>query len=199
MTTPDNLRQERDPRIGKPFSMPPARTVRRTQVSLLVLGLAVTVSALVVGWLLIAKDGSSPTPPANSGPAIVSREQLDRFAASLDHPLYWAGSKPGYSYELTSSHGRAWVRYLPAGVKAGDPRASFLVVGTYALPDAFAGLKRVAKSPTSVSRSIADGGLLVYDAQRPTSVYFSYPGVKYQVEVYAPSAQDGRALVLERE
>jgi hypothetical protein len=82
-------------------------------------------------------------------------------------------------------------------VKAGDPRASFLVVGTYSLPDAFAGLQRVAKSPTSVSRSIADGGLLVYDSQRPTSVYFSYPGVKYQVEVYAPPQQDARSLILD--
>jgi hypothetical protein len=88
------------------------------------------------------------------------------------------------------------VRYLPSGVKAGDPRASFLVVGTYDLPDSFAGLQRVAKSPTSVSRSIADGGLLVYDGQRPTSVYFSYPGVKYQVEVYAPSTPNARSLIL---
>ena len=87
--------------------MPPARTVRRTQVSLLVLGLAVTVSALVVGWLLIAKDGSSPTPPANSGPAIVSREQLDRFAASLDHPLYWAGARTNSDQASRTSQSRA--------------------------------------------------------------------------------------------
>jgi hypothetical protein len=174
-----------------------ARAVRRPHVPLLVLGLAMAVTVLVVGWLLFAKDGSSPTPSTNSGPAIVSQTQLERFAASLDHPLLWAGQKPGYSYELTSSHGRAWVRYLPTGTKAGDPRASFLVVGTYALPDAFAGLQRVAKSPTSVSRPIAEGGLLVYDARRPTSVYFSYPGVKYQVEVYAPSSGDARSLILD--
>jgi len=170
------------------------RAVQRQLLPLLVLGVAVAVAALVVGWLLIARGGSGSA--ANGGPRIVSQAQLERFAASVDHPVYWAGPKPGYSYELTSSHGRIWVRYLPGGVNAGDTRANFLVVGTYELSGAFAGLQRVAKSPTSVSRSIADGGLLVYDGQRPTSVYFSYPGVKYQVEVYAPSPQDARSLVL---
>ncbi len=35
-----------------------------------------------------------------------------------------------------------------------------------------------------------------YNAQRPTSVYFSYPGAGYQVEVFAPSAETARSLVL---
>ena len=168
----------------------------RQQFSLLVLGAAVVVAALMVAWLSF-QGSSSAKPSSHARPALVSQAQLQRFAASLDHPVYWVGPKPGYSYELTSSRGRVWVRYLPAGVKAGDHRASFLVVGTYALPGAFAGLQRVAKSPTAVSRSIADGGLMVYDAQRPTSVYFSYPGVKYQVEVYAPPAEDARSLILD--
>jgi hypothetical protein len=38
---------------------------------------------------------------------------------------------------------------------------------------------------------------MVYDAERPTSIYFSYPGVKYQVEVYAPSSEEGRSLILD--
>jgi hypothetical protein len=169
---------------------------RPQQLSLLVLGAGVVVAALAVAWL--AFQGSpSAAPSANARPTLVSQAQLQRFAASLDHPVYWVGPKPGYSYELTSSRGRVWVRYLPAGVKAGDHRASFLVVGTYALPGAFAGLQRVAKGPTAVSRSIADGGLMLYDAKRPTSTYFSYPGVRYQVEVYAPSSQEGRSLVFD--
>jgi hypothetical protein len=168
----------------------------RQQLSLLVLGAAIMVAALAVAWLAF-QTSPSAAPSANARATIVSQSQLQRFAASLDHPVYWVGPKPGYSYELTSSRGRVWVRYLPAGVKAGDHRASFLVVGTYALPGAFAGLQRVAKSRTAVSRSIADGGLMVYDAQRPASVYFSYPGVRYQVEVYAPSAENGRSLIVD--
>jgi hypothetical protein len=179
-------------RMTEQAAAPPRQ--RPQQLSLLVLGAAVVVAGLVVGWLAFA--GGSSSTPSYAHPTLVSQAQLERFAVTLDHPVYWAGPKPGYSYELTSSHDRVWVRYLPSGVKAGDPRASFFVVGTYELSDAFAGLRRVAKNPSSVSRSIADGGLLVYDGQRPTSVYFSYPGVKYQVEVYAPSPPGARSLIL---
>jgi hypothetical protein len=180
-TIPDPIRQQ---------------SARRPQhLQLLVLGLAVAVAAVVVIWLL-ASGGLGGRPSANSGPAIVSQAQLQHFAGSLDHPVYWVGPKPGFSYELTSASGRAWVRYLPAGVSAGDSRASFLVVGTYDQPHAYANLKRAAKRSGSVSRTIADRGLLVYNAQRPTSVYFSYPGAGYQVEVFAPSAETARSLVL---
>jgi hypothetical protein len=170
--------------------------IRRQQhLPLLVLGLGVAVSALVVVWLLAAGGGSKATPAADSGPTIVSQAQLERFAGTLDYPVYWAGPKAGSSYELTAAHGRVWVRYLPAGVKAGDPRPNFLVVGTYRQPNSFAGLRRAAKQPDSVSERISDGGLLVYNSGRPASVYFSYPGVKYQVEVYAPSPETAHALV----
>jgi hypothetical protein len=128
---------------------------------------------------------------------IVTQAQLESFASSLDYPVYWAGPKPGFSYELTSTNGRVWVRYLPAGVRAGDPRPNFLVIGTYKQPHAFDGLLAAAKQPDSLSKRIADGGLLVFSSERPTSVYFGYPGVTYQVEVYAPSAKTARALVVD--
>jgi hypothetical protein len=174
-----------------------AAKIRRPQhLHLLVLGLAVTVSALIVIWL-VANGRSSATPAPRSGPTIVSQAQLERFAVSLDHPVYWAGPKPGFSYELTAASGRVWVRYLPAGVKAGDPQPNFLVVGTYEQPHSYAGLRLAATQPGALSKRIADGGLLVYDAQRPTSVYFSYPGVRYQVEVYTPDPETARSLVLD--
>jgi hypothetical protein len=179
--------------------MTPSTVIRRPQdLSLLVLGVGIVVAALAVVWLLVGRGSTATHAARDGGPKIVSQAQLERFAGSLDYPVYWAGPKPGYSYELTSSPARVWVRYLPSGVKAGDPRPNFLVVGTYKLSDAFAGLERIAKSSTSVSRSIRDGGLLVYDAQRPTSAYFSYPGVKYQVEVYARSPQTSRSLIVGR-
>jgi len=69
------------------------------------------------------------------------------------------------------------------------------VVGTYKQSHGYANLRRAAKRPGSISRAIAGGGLLVYTSQTPTSVYFSYPGAGYQVEVYAPSAETARSLV----
>jgi hypothetical protein len=190
MTSLEPFQHERDPRPGT------RRLVSRTQLHLLALGLAIAVAAFVVVWLLTS-GGSSGTPKPNSGPTIVSQAELVRFAGSLDYPVYWTGPHARYSYELTSARGRVWVRYLTAGVKAGDSRADFLVVGSYEQPHAYADLKRAARRPGTVSKSIADGGLLVYNPQRPTSVYFSYPGARYQVEVYAPSPATARLLVLD--
>ena len=107
------------------------------------------------------------------------------------------GRRTGYSYELTRLTGdRTYVRYLPTGVRAGDPRASYLVVGTYAQPGSFANLKRASKQKGSVSLGIPGDGLAVFSPARPTSVYFGYPGKGYQVEVYSPSGQNARSLVL---
>jgi hypothetical protein len=110
--------------------------------------------------------------------------------------VYWAGSKQGFSYELTATNGRVWVRYLPAGVKAGDPRSDLLVVGTYVQPHSYANLRRAAARPGGVSHRVGTHGLVVFNAAKPTSVYFSYPSAKYQVEVYAPSPKTARKLAL---
>jgi hypothetical protein len=171
---------------------------RAQQLQLLALALAVATTGAVVIWLLVGSGGSKASPTSNHHPTIVSQSQLERFAGTLDYPVYWAGPKPGYSYELTVARGRVWVRYLPAGVKAGDPRPNFLVVGTYEQPSSYAGLRHAAKQADSLSERISDGGLLVYNSARPTSVYFSYPGVKYQVEVYSPSPETARDLVVNR-
>jgi len=174
---------------------------RRSYLPIVVLGVAVGAAACVVAWLALGGQGSTKglpaLPAANSGPALVSQAQLERLAGSVDHPVYWAGPKSGYSYEVTStSNGRFYVRYLPSGVRAGDPRPNYLVVGTYAQQGAFADLKHAAKQQGSISLGIDRGGLAEFATGRPTSVYFSYPAAKYQVEVYSPSGDTARRLVL---
>jgi hypothetical protein len=166
--------------------------------ALMALGVAVAAAAIAVAMLLLrGHDGSSSLPALNGGPALVSQAQLEQLAASSDHPVYWAGPKAGYSYELTrTSSGRVYVRYLPAGVKAGDPRASYLVVGTYTQPGSFANLQRAAKAHGALSLRVDNGGLVVFSSSKPTSVYLGYPGAGYQVEVYSPSADNARSLVL---
>ena len=204
MTQLDQVWQEPRPETGNPAPMEtvappkgPARP-RRAYVQLAVLGVAVAATASVVAWL--ALRGTSDATPAiapNGRPALVSQAQLESLAGSLDHPIYWAGPKNGYSYELTRLTGdRTYVRYLPTGVRAGDPRASYLVVGTYAQPGSFANLKRASKQKGSVSLGIPGDGLAIFSPARPTSVYFGYPGKGYQVEVYSPSGQNARSLVL---
>jgi hypothetical protein len=164
-----------------------------------VAGAAIAVAAGLATWMLIRGDGGALALPApGSGPALVTQAQLQRLAVTVDHPVYWAGPKAGFSYELTeTSTGRTFIRYLPQGVKAGDPRPDFLVVGTYALTGSFSDLKRAAMRKGAVALGIADGGIMLLSRQQPLSVYFAYPGAGYQVEVFDPSGDTARRLVLD--
>jgi hypothetical protein len=166
---------------------------RLTQIRLAAL-VAAGFAAFVVGWLLIGgNDGSGQTKPSVSS---ASEAELRSFAASSANPVYWAGPRTGQTYELfKTSDGRVYVRYLPPGVKVGDPRPQFLTVGTYPLANAFAALKRIGRTPGHVTRALPGGGIAILSSSTP-SVYFAYPGAKYQVEVYAPSPSTTRSLVV---
>jgi hypothetical protein len=176
---------------GLTFTIPSLRAPRIRLGALVAVGLA----TFLVGWLVLGGDdkASQASQSAVSG---VSETKLREFAASSPSPVYWAGPRAGQTYELfTTGDGRVYVRYLPAGVKVGDPRPQFLTVGTYPLPNAFAALKRAGRTPGAVTRRLSGGGLAVINPATP-SVYFAYPGGKYQVEVFAPSASTTRNLVL---
>lgn len=166
-------------------------------VSLVLLAIALVGAAAMVMLLQLTGGKKTPSlPTVNAGPTLVSQSQLERLVSSTDHPVYWAGPKDGYSYELTrTSNGRIYIRYLPHGVKAGDPRPDFLVVGTYAQSGSYGYLKHAARQGKSVSLPLDNGGFALYSGARPTSVYFTYPRAKYQVEVYDPSADLARGLV----
>jgi hypothetical protein len=149
-------------------------------------------AAFLIGWFALGND--KPSQPAGAASS-TSEAELRKLAASAPHPVYWAGPRAGQTYELTrTSDGRIYVRYLPEGVKAGDPRPQFLTVGTYPRANAFAELKRAANADGASSRPLPQGGLAVV-SPGSSSVYFGYPGARYQVEVYAPSAGSARQLV----
>jgi hypothetical protein len=169
------------------------RELRTTQAQLLILGLAFLAAAGLVVWLLVGNHEQAAT--ANGeGPTLVSGAQLAQLAKSVDHPVYWAGPQEGFSYELTSTRdGRFFVRYLPKGVAAGDPRPNFLVVGTYSRAGSFGALQRAANKNGSVE--LPNKGLMVESA-KPQSVYIGYPGAKYQIEVFSPVSDLARKLVL---
>lgn len=182
--------EHRDTVSGKALTIPIPRLPHLRLGALLALGLA----AFLVGWLVLGGDDKSPAEP--TGATSTSEAELREFAASAPHPVYWAGARAGQTYELTrTSDGRVYVRYLPQGVKPGDPRPQFLTVGTYPRAKAFAELKRAARAPGAASRNLPGGGLAVF-SRGSSSVYFGYPDAQYQVEVYAPSAGSARNLVL---
>jgi hypothetical protein len=167
-----------------------------TQAQLLILGLAFLAAAGLVVWLLVGNHEEAAT--KGEEPTLVSRAQLAQLAESVDHPVYWAGPRQGFSYELTSTRdGRVFVRYLPKGVTAGDPRPNFLVVGTYSRTGSFGALKRAANMNGSVWVDLPNKGLMVAST-KPQSVYIGYPGAKYQIEVFSPVSDLARKLVLQR-
>jgi hypothetical protein len=152
--------------------------------------------ALVVIWIFGRGGGGKVSLPAGQGPAAVSQAQLKELAAETNHKVYWAGPKPG-AYELTrTTDGRIYVRYLPSAAKVGDRSAKYLTVGTYAGKNPFRSLQRAARRRGAVALKLGNNGLLVFNASTPKSVYFSYPGANYQVEVYDPSPEQARTLVL---
>jgi hypothetical protein len=135
------------------------------------------------------------------GPVAASREELRALAASLGHPVYWAGPRTKVTYELTqTADGRTYVRYLPEGAPVGSKRP-FLTVATYPMENAFAVTRRGASGENAVAVKVPKGGIAVYTKPFATNVYLAYPAAAVQVEVYDPSptvparlAADGRIV-----
>lgn len=183
--------ERRDSVNSRTMTVPALPTAYVRLGALLALGLA----AFFVGWLVMNRGDDSP--PAASGATAKSEGELRSFASSVAHPVYWAGPKDNFTYEVTrTADGRVYVRYLPEGTAVGDPRARFLTVGTYPRKGAWAELKRASRANGAVSLKLERGGLAVFSDARPTSVYFGYPDAKYQVEVFHPSATEARRLAL---
>jgi hypothetical protein len=103
-------------------------------------------------------------------------------AGTIKHPVFWAGPRPGDSYELQrTANGSVYIRYLPPGVHAGDPRSVFLLVATYPYPGA---LERLQALPGGTRFNVPGGGFALQQAATPTSVHLAFPGSGYEIEVY---------------
>lgn len=150
---------------------------------------------LVSAGQVAALGGLRTTPPAAAAkPTAASLADLKSLVNTLGHPIYWAGQKAGYTYELTqTSTGKVFVRYLPKGVKVGS-KTPYLTVATYPVANAFADIQRAAKGNGSLTIKLKGGGLAVVDAQYPKSVHLAYPGSDYQVEVFDPSPARARRV-----
>lgn len=175
---------------------PDARQLRALYLLVALLGVAVAVFLAV--WLIGRGGSGQAVPKIGSGPAAVSKSQLDTLAKKTSHPVYWAGAQDGATYELTrTTDGRIYVRYLSSAGKVGDPSADYLTVGTYPQKNAFRSLQRAAGRSGAISLKLPNHGLLVFNRQTPKSVYFGYPRANYQVEVFDPSPAQARTLVLD--
>jgi hypothetical protein len=140
---------------------------------------------------------SESDPQASSGAAeVVSADSLRESSAEGATPIYWAGEQEGTKLELSQPDGeRTYVRYLTGDAEAGDGRADFLTVSTYAQPNAVAVLRRQSKRSGGTIGHAPGDATVYYDKANPSSVYLAYPGSAVEVEVYDPSFERALGLV----
>jgi hypothetical protein len=160
-----------------------------------IVGLLIAAIVVVLFIVLKNNDDGNSEPAATSGAEGVSVSQLRNVASSVDHPVYWAGERPGKRYELTiTDQGNIFVRYLDPDTPVGSRSVASLTIGTYPVADAFAATKSVAAKPGSKTGQTPDGGFVVTNSDNPNSVYIAYPGSDHQIEVYDPNPKTAFSL-----
>src|SRR5919201_2839756 len=187
---PDELRHP----VGRAAAERPALLARARAPGVLIAAGIVLAGVLgLVIWLLVRGDGKTNRSRAPATAASIQR--LNKFASSVGHPIYWAGSQPSFTYELSQTKdGRVYIRYLPRGVNVGNPNPNYLTIGTYPQSHAFSTLRATARKQGMQTIQLDGGGLAFQYKSRPTSVYLAYPRSDYQIEVFDPSP--ARALQL---
>jgi hypothetical protein len=159
---------------------------------------ALVVVALVLAlglWLRFA-DGDEEPGSASAGPRLSQDALIDR-AQSSGATVYWIGPRDGVGYEFTTTpRGRAFVRYLPQGVDAGDPRPNFLTVATYPVSNGVSALRRAGRGEGAQLIELPSDALVYANREQPTSAYLARPGWRYEVEVYHPEPGEAMRLVL---
>lgn len=169
-----------------PVPETPTPVARKRQILpplgwLLLLFVSLTAAGAMLFVVQWSRSPEQPTAP------------LAAFAEAQDGPVYWAGTIASRHLELTRTADGTFVRYLPAGVEAGDSGRA-LTVATYPLQGAYATATQRAGSRAMISRRISGGGIAVWSKAAPTSVYVAFPRVPHLVEVYAPDADEARRL-----
>ena len=169
---------------------------------LVTVAVALAVVGVGVGIVVTRTGSGSPSAPktTTTAPAttLLTQSGLEELARTLGRPLFWVGPQPGADYELTSSpDGRLFLRYLPAGSKAGA-QGNYLSVGTYPFANAYAATVRAAGRQGFAQLNAGPGAAAVYAQGRPTNVFLAFQNLNYQIELFHPQAAEARRLVVER-
>lgn len=164
-------------------------------VRLALAGLIVVLAAIILAGALLG-GGSDEGPSAEEAVALSESELLAR-SSSLSHPAYWLGPRPGTtSYELTSTaDGRIYIRYLTGDAEAGDPRSSFVTVGTYSLADAHQALAVAAGEDGEGRKLTKHAGYELLAGKKAKHAYVVFDDQpQLQVEVYSPKPGEAASL-----
>ena len=186
--------QEKEPSSGAPGSERAKGLLRRTRILLGAMAAVLIVGAVVAGVVIYKNDHGSSAPSATPvGPVGLSESGLRTLAASVGQPIYWAGPRKDYLYELTRTRDRKiFIRYLPPGASVGAKKP-YLTIATYPYPDALQALTNVAHGR---QQSLPGGGIALVDVKYPKSIHLAYRRVNYEIEVFDPSPARSRQIAL---
>jgi hypothetical protein len=181
---------------------PPAPWRRPRVLVAAVVALAVLAATAIAVWQL--DQGSSGNTAATSTAVstsdgveaeIVSPEQLRDIARTLGRPVYWAGTRAGTRIEYTqTADGSTYVRYLTGSAEPGVDRSDFVVVATYAQPNAFERVQSIARKKHFEVERLPNGAVAITQQDSPHNVHLVFPAQPYQIEVYAPRAAQARRI-----
>ena len=197
--------QPAQPAPEAPQSAPAAGSSSGNQNQLRIAVLVVIAAIVGVGlWLALGnndskkKNGKNNKPPVtlvkNIGPVLQTPVEMGARALTLSQPIYWAGPKKNMGYEFWRVPNKnIFVRYLPAGVKAGEDCPKCLIVGTYPLLDAYNSLKKQSDNKGTPG---PDGSYVWQPSDNKTSVYIAWKRIPYEVEVYNKNPQKAATIAL---
>jgi len=143
-----------------------------------------------------ASISSTDLTARSTGQVALTEEQLRDTVRALKLTAYWAGPVTGNMYSLdTRGAGQIYVRYLPDGKGLTDTSASYRVVGTYEIKDAFVTTQAAGNSvPNSIGFINGDGAAVYYTKDSPNNVYMAFDGKDLQIEIFDPKAGGAIAL-----
>ena len=185
--------QDKEPSSGAPGSER-AKGRLRQPILLGALAAVLIVGAVVAGVVIYKNDHGSSAPLATPvGPVGLSESGLRTLAAAVGQPIYWAGPRKHYLYELTRTRDRKiFIRYLPPGASVGAKRP-YLTIATYPYPNALRALTNVAHGQ---QQSLPGGGIALVDVKYPKSIHLAYRRINYEIEVFDPSPARSREVAL---
>jgi hypothetical protein len=126
----------------------------------------------------------------STGKISLTEKELISAVKQLGVDVYWAGPVDGAKYTLSApSEGQVYVRYLPNGEGLTDTKANYVVIATYATPDAFTATQAAGNQTNGVTFISTQGAAVFYSKDAPTNVYVANPNIDIQVEVFSPIAQ----------
>jgi hypothetical protein len=159
-------------------------------------GIAAAAGIVIVALILLLSSGDDSADEPGTAPEVFSAEALEDAVSGQEPPVYWAGEQSGTEVELSRPEAsRTYIRYLTDGAEAGDERADFLTVGTYAHTDPVAALRKQGKEPGGVIATAPGGATVYFNRKQPHSVYLAYPGLEAEIEVYDPNFTRALQLV----